>query len=721
MPTRAASVASIGSLGTIHSGDAIVPRPRVTRAASVASMDGSIDTWKANGGGGDAFAWKSPSAAENVAANNAAAASATSLLSGMSYDDEESALPPALVATMAGDEENTVAESARSTTGTSAAATLTSSGVSSTAAPAGEMPKSSGDKPWWRRRGIAAGIIVIVLVVVVAVSVVMAQQSNPNPEEANAAVMDDDPAQLSTSTSSPAPTSSPSATVITTDDTTDEPTAGPTYEPSSSPSIDPSVSPTDVPTISPTMLPTRAPNSCWAATLDDDNLSQMLLDDAPAPSPSTPAGSPPCTYHTAIDGTSAVVTTCFKVYFFDLIQVETNIKKRDTRSWNRTWTYDIDASRILIPAISGSIAVVGAPKEDEDAGAAYVFEKTTTTTATTSAKNVTTTATLITWQLQTRLTPDDNNGGGRPREGGAQFGEAVAIEGIVVAVGASGRVDKGEEGAEGEEEGSSPSKGGGSAYVFRRRPFDSKNGNDEYDDGRSAWRQEAELTPPSVYGFTNAYASTLALRGNVLAVSDPWYGDDERGAVFVFEYSAFSKSWKTKFINEDGDAALFGDYCDKHFGITLALAEDKGGKDGGGGAALLVGCVPEESAASVFHYGRNNEGTQQPQGYVLQQEITASDDYQWYNPSVFADWHQLVVHDKIMVVGAWKGREYNDDGRVYVYSRTSSSTADAGWTEELVIYPPSGETRFGDSVAISRNRVIVGAEKSAYAYTIGGC
>ena len=96
-------------------------------------------------------------------------------------------------------------------------------------------------------------------------------------------------------------------------------------------------------------------------------------------------------------------------------------------------------------------------------------------------------------------------------------------------------------------------------------------------------------------------------QGYLIVVGDHLYDDstvdDDKGAVFVYEFDALSTSWKPvggPFMNDD---------CNRYFGRIVRLTEN---------GELLVKCGNYDSDVdAVYYYGKQRMGD----NYVLQQSI----------------------------------------------------------------------------------------------------
>lgn len=167
-------------------------------------------------------------------------------------------------------------------------------------------------------------------------------------------------------------------------------------------------------------------------------------------------------------------------------------------------------------ALSGDIAVVGAPRDNEHgawAGAVHVFER---------SESV--------WTEKAKFTALDT-------EASDQFGGALAISGDTLVVGA-------------------PAKGGGAgaAYVFVW------NG--------SAWEEQATLSPGDG-NVKDGFGGTVSLSGTRAAVGSPFGDGNEYNTGAVYVFAGVNGTWdlEAKLVATDGEK-------DDIFGGAVALHED---------------------------------------------------------------------------------------------------------------------------------------------------
>ncbi|MHC5008269.1 MAG: hypothetical protein ACYTGF_13025, partial [Planctomycetota bacterium] len=203
-------------------------------------------------------------------------------------------------------------------------------------------------------------------------------------------------------------------------------------------------------------------------------------------------------------------------------------------------------------AVSGDVALIGAPARDEvasESGAVYVFHH--------EGGGV--------WSLEQTLVPANGGPTGGAFNG---FGGSVAFTGTLAIVGAAGDSTRG--------------TFAGAAHGFRRAS-----------DG--TWTQEAKLVAPDGQA-EDFFGASVAIAGAWALVGAPF--DDDRGtnsgSVYVFKRNS-SGAWqqRAKLTRPGGDPL---DY----FGTSVAIS----GLDAIVGAPLDVD-GPAEGSATVFHRSGN--------------------------------------------------------------------------------------------------------------------
>lgn len=202
-------------------------------------------------------------------------------------------------------------------------------------------------------------------------------------------------------------------------------------------------------------------------------------------------------------------------------------------------------------AISGSTAVIGAYKEEDERGAAYVFEKDSSGT----------------WTQVQKLTAGDRD----PKD---SFGGSVAISGDTIIVGA-------------DEYDFNRSHGAGAAYIFRK----------DFEYGPNIpWTQERKLTAGDA-ATDDYFGGSVAISGNIAMVG-AMRDDSRTGSVYVFTENSPGIWSQTQKITASDAAAggLFG-YAAVMSG-TRAIIGARGGTgylfDTAAQSATLVGGIQPE-------------------------------------------------------------------------------------------------------------------------------
>jgi hypothetical protein len=261
------------------------------------------------------------------------------------------------------------------------------------------------------------------------------------------------------------------------------------------------------------------------------------------------------------------------------------------------------------------------------------------------------------WGEVVKLTPSD---------GAAEhdFGRSVAVSGDTIVVGADGDDDNGDD--------------SGAAYVFGRNQG-----------GADRWGEVAKLTASD--GVAHDYfGRAAAISGDTVVVGAPFDDDngDDSGAAYVYRRNQGGlDQWGqvAKLLALDGGA-------DDHFGLCVAIS----------GGTVVVRVPGEEDDGDdsgwAYVFERNQGGADQ-WGQVA--KLTASEGYFGYVVAVSGD---------TVVVGA----PFDDDngtgsGAAYVFGRNQDG-ADA-WGQVAKLMAPDGEAydRFGFSVGVSGDAILVGA------------
>ncbi len=323
-------------------------------------------------------------------------------------------------------------------------------------------------------------------------------------------------------------------------------------------------------------------------------------------------------------------------------------------------------------AVSGNTLVVGAPGEDSDAdvvdgdqenndslwaGAAYVFVRSG-----------------VEWSFQAYLKASNS-------DFGDYFGYSVAISGDTIVVGAPYE-DSSATTVNGDQEDDSVEEAG-AAYVFVRE-----------DD---TWNQQAYLKPDNT-GYHDFFAQSVAISGDTIVVGarreDGEYEDSGAAYVFTREEGNWSQQDYLKASNADeGDL----------FGYSVAISED----------SIVVG-APYENDEGVHYGGAGYVFVRDGSTWSEQARIIASngDPGDFFGISVDISGDNIVIGAQGEDSNAMdvNGDEDNDDanfaGAAYVFIWD-----EGGWSQQAYLKASNTESedRFGHSVALSGNTVVVGA------------
>ncbi len=325
-------------------------------------------------------------------------------------------------------------------------------------------------------------------------------------------------------------------------------------------------------------------------------------------------------------------------------------------------------------AVNGDTAVVGAYGDDSSKGVAYVLLRQSGA-----------------WSQVAKLTASAG-------EGGNQLGRSVAVDGDTVVVGAvlaDGRVSC-----------------SGSAYVFTKP--------------NTGWADATETAKLTASDGANLdlFGYSVAVDGDTVVVGAYWDDDkgDYSGAVYVFTKatdSVWADATETvKLTASDGAA-------DDYFGYSVALDED----------TMAVG------AYQVNHVnGDGNTVSNSGAAYVFTRQAgvwsqvakltvsdRAADDY--FGRSVAVDGDMVVVGaDQVNHVDG-NGNTVSYSGAAYVFTKPSGVWDNATETAKLTASDAAAEDKFGISVAVDGDTVVVGAYQdddkgenpgSAYVFTKPG-
>lgn len=288
-----------------------------------------------------------------------------------------------------------------------------------------------------------------------------------------------------------------------------------------------------------------------------------------------------------------------------------------------------------IAVVGGSTGVIGGSEQhaDRTPGSAYVFKRV--------GNN---------WIEQTKLTA------GPDAATGDDFGTTVAVSGDAVVVGAGGVA------------------GGGAAYVFA------------WDGGR--WAQQAKLTAGADAAAGDRFGFSVAVAGDIAVVGsqfDDVGSNANQGSAYVFRRDGTRWSQEANLTASDGAA-------DDNFGFSVAASTD----------TVVVGAWhddvsdnPDQGSAYVF--------ARESTGWIEQDQLVASDGA---GGDEFG--RSAAVSGHTALVGAQRDSTGDNvqHGSAYVFARSAGA-----WLERTKLLAADGGRFdvFGVSVAMSGNTALIGA------------
>jgi len=261
----------------------------------------------------------------------------------------------------------------------------------------------------------------------------------------------------------------------------------------------------------------------------------------------------------------------------------------------------------------------------------------------------------VTWAQQARLLASDGAVADK-------FGTSVAISGDTIVVGAFNA--------------NAPTSNSGAAYVFVR--------------SGTAWTQEQKLTA-ALGNADDQFGFSVAINGDVVAVGANHAdlpGNSEAGA--VYRYARGGTVWTEVQTLSPTAQVTLGD----HFGDSLAIA----------GGRLVVGAsgddTPQTSAGAVYVFADSGPA------FGLEQKLTIPDGT---NGDQFG--FSVDIDGSTIIGGAKEDSTVTGQtgiGAAYVFELNGSS-----WSlqQKLLASDGAGFDRFGYSVAVSGDTVAVGARE----------
>jgi len=298
---------------------------------------------------------------------------------------------------------------------------------------------------------------------------------------------------------------------------------------------------------------------------------------------------------------------------------------------------------------------------------------------------------------QLKLVPKEDDGAASD-----WFGASIAFDGDTVVVGAPGPFPD--------------SEIPGYVHVYTRGDTSS---------GSSTWTLQAKLVAND--GATDdRFGTSVAIHGSTIVVGAAYDDTDDdtddvfnpHGSAYVFirDGSGTSANWtqQARLVAEDGAA-------DDYFGTSVAVHGD----------TIVVGADGDDTvngtnSGSAYVYTRAGTGTSA--NWTQQAKLIAGDGAAGDNFGT-----SVAIYGGTIVIGADYDETDNGiaNGSAYVYTRNGSGMS-AKFTQQAKLVAEDGgaDDRFGFSVAIHGNTIVVGANRddtdngedsgSAYVYTRAG-
>ncbi|MCX7553686.1 FG-GAP repeat protein [Marinicella sp. S1101] len=342
-------------------------------------------------------------------------------------------------------------------------------------------------------------------------------------------------------------------------------------------------------------------------------------------------------------------------------------------------------------AISGNYMVIGAPYEDSTSGLINGDSSDNSASATGAAYIFSFDG--FNWAQEAYLKASN-------AEAGVLFGNAVAISGSTVVVGAY------RENGDSHSTASTPNSNAiqaGAAYVFTR--------------SGGTWDQAAYLKASNAESFDN-FGAAVAIDGGTIVVGSIYEDGDTNstaenannnttraGAVYV--YRGFGENW-----NLDAYLKASNAESNDYFGNAVAIS----------GNTIVVGAIEEDGDANSMVNAPNNAATEAGAAYVFTRDgsIWSQQAYlKAHNAGAGDEFgNSVAIDDETVVVGAHledgdvnstinsSNNNAIDAGAVYVYIREKNT-----WTQQAYTKAENtdSEDEFGYAVDIAGNTMIIGA------------
>ena len=320
-------------------------------------------------------------------------------------------------------------------------------------------------------------------------------------------------------------------------------------------------------------------------------------------------------------------------------------------------------------SISGNIAVIGSPHEDEDenglnyasgAGSAYIYEK----------------GTIGNWiQVQKIVALD--------RDGGDQFGWSVDVSGDYIIVGATYESH--------DTSGNNKINKAGSAYIFER----GTNG---------IWSQVQKIVASHRITY-DEFGWAVSIKGDYVIVGVPKEDEDANGmnyesaagSAYIFKRGSMGIWSQVQKIvpNIRGGGSKFGtSVCLNENNIICGATGESLDSSGLGYIA---------HAGSAYIFSKNSSGIWSQVKRIVPSDLTTSSGF---GNSVSIDSNYVIIGAEYQSASL-SGVSYTGVGSAYIYKKSLSGNWN--YYQKIIASDRSIQDRFGISVSINGRFIVVGA------------
>lgn len=355
-------------------------------------------------------------------------------------------------------------------------------------------------------------------------------------------------------------------------------------------------------------------------------------------------------------------------------------------------------------AVDGDIIVAGARNQSYDsaggnfvtaAGAAYVFYKNSGGTDN--------------WGLVKKVTGKGTNG----RNGNDNFGNAVAISGDVIVIGAFNQ--------DYDDIGSSSNTNTGAIYIFNKNSGGTNN-----------WGIVAKRTnevPPLINSLQNSsrLGRSVAIEGDVIVAGSAGYGKDSTvsgttaancgGAFIYYRNNGGTDNWGFHkiLVGKGTNGRIAGDAFGKSVGISgdvIVVGADLQDYDSAGNNSAT-----DAGAAYIFNKnsgGADNWGFMKKLSGAATNGRNAGDNF-GYTVGIYKD--TIIVGARYQFYDTAGGNSLTNAGAAYIYYRQSGGTDNWGLLQRITSGGTNGrvaDDNFASSVAISSDNILIGAPNQDY-------